>query len=72
MKLNVVGNSPTKDSNARLSPMPSQPWPRPMCNARIEIKGGYHQSSSAGLVLHVSHLHLAKSQRSHDESEPFI
>ena len=52
--------------------MPGQPWPRPNGNARVEVKGVYHQSGGAGLVLHVTHLHLAQGQKTHDDSgDPF-
>ena len=52
--------------------LPGQPWPRPICNARIEVKGIYHQSGGAGLVLHVTHLQLAQSQKKQDAYNPFI
>jgi hypothetical protein len=51
---------------------PGQPWQRPICNARVEVKGVYHQSGGAGLVLHVTHLQLAQSNRKQDTYNPFI
>ena len=52
---------------------PGQPWQRPICNARVEVKGVYHQSGGAGLVLHVTHLQLAQSQRKQEDTyNPFI
>ena len=51
---------------------PGQPWPRPICNARVEVKGVYHQSGGAGLVLHVTHVQLAQSRRKQDTYNPFI
>ena len=61
-----------RDEAGELIPMPGQPWTRPMCNARIEVEGVYHQSGVAGLVLHVTHLHLAQGQMNQDDEEdPF-
>ena len=61
-----------RNEAGELIPMPTQPWTKPNCNARVEVKGIYHQSGAAGLVLHVTHLHLAQSQKTHDDNEdPF-
>ena len=61
-----------RNEENKLVSLPSQPWPRPACIARVGVKGVYRQSSSAGLVLHISHLHLAKNQQSQNEPDPFI
>ena len=62
-----------RDETGKVIAMPGQPWPRPQANARILVKGVYRQSSSSsGLILHVTHLHLSDKHQEHSEPDPFI
>ena len=56
-----------------LIPMPGQPWSRPACNAQVVVKGVYRQSSSSsGLILQVTHLHLSNTRQDQNEPDPFL
>ena len=62
-----------RDESGKAIALPGQPWPRPLANARILVKGVYRQSSSSlGLILHVTHLHLSGERPGSDEPDPFI
>ena len=60
-----------RDEDGKVIAMPGQPWARPRANARILVKGVYRQSStSCGLILHVTHLHLSNKHQDRDEPDP--
>ena len=46
------------DANGNMITLPEQPWPKPLANAVIPVKGVYQQTRTAGLQLEVTHLQL--------------